>query len=172
MYALDPVVRAVLCALLGLRRNQLVPRIPSPARELGVQVDRAKLVGFNVQPLDPIGFDFDTQVPTLQQHRTPSPFPSKRSLSLGPARRRPRGFIAIYANLAIRDVDSCLIPNSLFYLEGKGGLFEYIEKRLKENGHMVIAVVEGAVQELLLGSSKSTDQRDASGNNLLKDVGI
>ncbi|KAL8109518.1 hypothetical protein AgCh_025577 [Apium graveolens] len=45
MCALDPVVRAVLCALLGLRRNQLVPRIPSPARELGVKVDRAKLVG-------------------------------------------------------------------------------------------------------------------------------
>ncbi|KAL8100271.1 hypothetical protein AgCh_032499 [Apium graveolens] len=44
MCALDPVVRAVLCALLGLRRNQLVARIPSPARELGVQVELVKLV--------------------------------------------------------------------------------------------------------------------------------
>ncbi|KAL8107100.1 hypothetical protein AgCh_023768 [Apium graveolens] len=46
MCALDPVVRAMLCALLGLKRNQLVARIPSPARELGVQVEKAELVGF------------------------------------------------------------------------------------------------------------------------------
>ncbi|KAL8102500.1 hypothetical protein AgCh_027123 [Apium graveolens] len=85
---------------------------------------------------------------------------------------RNSGFIAMYATLASRDVDCCLIPESPFYLEGKGGLFEYIEKRLKENGHMVIVVAEGAGQELLSGSSKSTDQRDASGNNLLQDVGI
>ncbi|KAL8103970.1 hypothetical protein AgCh_028257 [Apium graveolens] len=43
MCALDPVIRAELCALLGLRRNQLVARIPNPVRELGVQVDRVKL---------------------------------------------------------------------------------------------------------------------------------
>ncbi|KAK1377681.1 ATP-dependent 6-phosphofructokinase [Heracleum sosnowskyi] len=85
---------------------------------------------------------------------------------------RYSGFIAMYATLASRDVDCCLIPESPFYLEGKGGLFEYIEKRLKENGHMVIVIAEGAGQELLPGSLKSTDQRDASGNNLLQDVGI
>lgn len=78
----------------------------------------------------------------------------------------------MYATLASRDVDCCLIPESPFYLEGKGGLYEYIEKRLKENGHMVIVIAEGAGQELLSGSLKSTDQRDASGNNLLQDVGI
>ncbi|KAL1804895.1 hypothetical protein ACET3Z_027963 [Daucus carota] len=85
---------------------------------------------------------------------------------------RYSGFIAMYATLASRDVDCCLIPESPFYLEGKGGLFEYIEKRLKENGHMVIVIAEGAGQELLSGSLKTTDQRDASGNNLLQDVGI
>lgn len=78
----------------------------------------------------------------------------------------------MYATLASRDVDCCLIPESPFYLEGKGGLLEYVEKRLKENGHMVIVIAEGAGQELLSGSSKSTDMRDASGNNLLQDVGI
>ncbi|KAL8131254.1 hypothetical protein AgCh_007253 [Apium graveolens] len=35
------------------------------------------------------------QVPTLQLHRTPPPSPSKRSLSPGPARRRPRGDLGL-----------------------------------------------------------------------------
>ncbi|XP_004238509.1 ATP-dependent 6-phosphofructokinase 6-like [Solanum lycopersicum] len=60
---------------------------------------------------------------------------------------RDSGFIAMYASLASRDVDCCLIPESCFYLEGRGGLFEYIEQRLKENGHMVIVVAEGVGQD-------------------------
>ncbi|KAG8067409.1 hypothetical protein GUJ93_ZPchr0005g15331 [Zizania palustris] len=35
---------------------------------------------------------------------------------------RNSGFIAMYATLASRDVDCCLIPESPFYLDGKGGL--------------------------------------------------
>lgn len=84
---------------------------------------------------------------------------------------RYSGFIAMYATLASRDVDCCLIPESPFYLEGKGGLFEFIEKRLKENGHMVIVIAEGAGQELLSESLESKMQ-DASGNKLLQDVGL
>ncbi|KAK8581789.1 hypothetical protein V6N12_071997 [Hibiscus sabdariffa] len=85
---------------------------------------------------------------------------------------RYSGFIAMYATLASRDVDCCLIPESPFYLEGPGGLFEYIESRLKENGHMVIVIAEGAGQELLSESMQSIAQKDASGNKLLKDVGL
>lgn len=85
---------------------------------------------------------------------------------------RNSGFIAMYATLASRDVDCCLIPESPFYLEGPGGLFEYIEKRVKENGHMVIVIAEGAGEELLAESLRSADQQDASGNKLLQDVGI
>ncbi|KAK4401198.1 ATP-dependent 6-phosphofructokinase [Sesamum angolense] len=81
---------------------------------------------------------------------------------------RYSGFIAMYATLASRDVDCCLIPESPFYLEGKGGLFEYIEKTLKENGHMVIVIAEGAGQELLAAKN----EEDASGNKLLQDVGL
>ncbi|KAM6601552.1 hypothetical protein CsatA_021161 [Cannabis sativa] len=55
----------------------------------------------------------------------------------------------MYASIASRDVDCCLIPESPFYLEGPGGLFEYIKRRLQENGHMVIVVAEGAGQENL-----------------------
>ncbi|KAG6527259.1 hypothetical protein ZIOFF_009354 [Zingiber officinale] len=85
---------------------------------------------------------------------------------------RYSGFIAMYATLASRDVDCCLIPESPFYLEGKGGLFEYIEKTLKENGHMVIVVAEGAGQDLIAESMKSMEHEDASGNKLLLDVGL
>ncbi|KAG1367841.1 ATP-dependent 6-phosphofructokinase 3 [Cocos nucifera] len=85
---------------------------------------------------------------------------------------RYSGFIAMYATLASRDVDCCLIPESPFYLEGKGGLLEYIEKRLKENGHMVIVVAEGAGQDLIAESLRATQHEDASGNKLLNDVGF
>ncbi|KAL8498190.1 hypothetical protein ACS0TY_021503 [Phlomoides rotata] len=85
---------------------------------------------------------------------------------------RYSGFIAMYATLASRDVDCCLIPESPFYLEGPGGLFEYIEKRLKENGHMVIVIAEGAGQDMLSESLRSSNQQDASGNKLLEDVGL
>lgn len=75
----------------------------------------------------------------------------------------------MYATLASRDVDCCLIPESPFYLDGKGGLYEFIAKRLTENGHMVIVVAEGAGQDLV---AESIEQQDASGNKLLKDVGL
>lgn len=77
----------------------------------------------------------------------------------------------MHATLASRDVDCCLIPESPFYLEGPGGLLEYIEKRLKENGHMVIVIAEGAGQELVSESIQASNSKDASGNKLLQDVG-
>ncbi|KAL2928957.1 ATP-dependent 6-phosphofructokinase 3 [Bienertia sinuspersici] len=77
---------------------------------------------------------------------------------------RDSGFIAMFATLASRDVDCCLIPESPFYLEGPGGLYEFISRRLRENGHMVIVVAEGAGEKL--------DVRDPSGNKAFKDVGL
>lgn len=84
---------------------------------------------------------------------------------------RYSGFIAMYATLASRDVDCCLIPESPFFLEGTGGLYEFMERRLKENGHMVIVIAEGAGQELLSACRKD-DKQDESGNKLLDDVGL
>lgn len=78
----------------------------------------------------------------------------------------------MHATLASRDVDCCLIPESPFYLEGAGGLLEYVEKRLNENGHMVIVIAEGAGQEFLSESVRIMHQRDASGNKQLQDVGL
>ncbi|KAL5744153.1 hypothetical protein ACOSP7_027010 [Xanthoceras sorbifolium] len=85
---------------------------------------------------------------------------------------RYSGFIAMYATLASRDVDCCLIPESPFYLEGRGGLFEFIQQRLKENGHMVIVVAEGAGQEYVAQNMTGVDEKDASGNRLLLDIGL
>ncbi|KAL8149315.1 ATP-dependent 6-phosphofructokinase 4, chloroplastic isoform X1 [Apium graveolens] len=84
---------------------------------------------------------------------------------------RYSGFIALYATLASRDVDCCLIPESPFYLEGPGGLFEFVEQRLKDNSHVVIVVAEGAGQEFVAQTMQSIDEKDASGNRLLLDVG-
>ncbi|KAF3433191.1 hypothetical protein FNV43_RR24293 [Rhamnella rubrinervis] len=85
---------------------------------------------------------------------------------------RYSGFIAMYATLASRDVDCCLIPESPFFLEGKGGLFEFMERRLKENGHMVIVLAEGAGQEYVAKDMQHVTEKDASGNRLLLDAGF
>lgn len=65
-----------------------------------------------------------------------------------------------------------MIPESPFYLDGEGGLLQYVEKRLKENKHMVIVVAEGAGQDLIAKSLATSDQQDASGNKLLLDIGL
>ncbi|KAK4734284.1 hypothetical protein R3W88_008545 [Solanum pinnatisectum] len=85
---------------------------------------------------------------------------------------RYSGFIAMLATLGNRDVDCCLIPESPFYLEGPGGLYEYVEQQLKENRHMLIVLAEGAGQEYVAQSMQAFQEKDASGNRLLLDVGL
>ncbi|CAO2166322.1 unnamed protein product [Urochloa humidicola] len=120
-------------------------------------------------------FGFDTAVEEAQRainaaHVEASS--AENGIGLVKLMGRYSGFIAMYATLASRDVDCCLIPESPFYLEGEGGLFEYIDRRLKENNHMVIVVAEGAGQDLIAQSIPVADQQDASGNKLLLDVGL
>ncbi|KAL2632248.1 hypothetical protein R1flu_016934 [Riccia fluitans] len=82
---------------------------------------------------------------------------------------RNAGHIALRATLSSRDVDCCLIPEVPFYTEGRGGLFEFVETKLEENGHCVIVVAEGAGQELI---PRNADQGyDESGNLQLLDIG-
>ncbi|GAB6194215.1 ATP-dependent 6-phosphofructokinase [Desulfocastanea catecholica] len=78
---------------------------------------------------------------------------------------RESGFIAASAALANSEVNFCLIPEVEFTLEG---LLRALEKRLRQRGHAVIVVGEGAGQNLLgddLGE-------DASGNRKLGDIGL
>ncbi|KAE8666840.1 ATP-dependent 6-phosphofructokinase 3 [Hibiscus syriacus] len=126
----------------------------------------------NDVPVIDKSFGFDTAVEEAQRAINAAHVEAESSencIGLVKLMGRYSGFIAMYATLASRDVDCCLMPESPFYLEGPGGLFEYIERRLKENGHMVLVIAEGAGQELL---AESSTQKDASGNKLLQDVGL
>ncbi|CAN1162640.1 ATP-dependent 6-phosphofructokinase 2 [Linum perenne] len=85
---------------------------------------------------------------------------------------RSTGHIALHATLSSRDVDCCLIPETPFFLQGKEGLLEFIESRIKQNGHAVIVVAEGAGQELIPRSKAEREEQDESGNPVFLDVGL
>ncbi|WP_290745994.1 ATP-dependent 6-phosphofructokinase [Fibrobacter sp. UBA4309] len=79
---------------------------------------------------------------------------------------RDSGFIAAYAALATTVVNFCLVPEVPFTLEG---LFKALESRYASGKtHAVIAVAEGAGQELF---KDQKERRDASGNILKNDIG-
>nr|XP_043610379.1 ATP-dependent 6-phosphofructokinase 2-like [Erigeron canadensis] len=84
---------------------------------------------------------------------------------------RHSGHITLDATLSSCDVDCCLIPENDFYLEGKGGLFEFLTQRLKENGHAVIVVAEGAGQNIIPRTDLQKQEKDESGNPVFLDVG-
>jgi len=82
---------------------------------------------------------------------------------------RHSGFIAATAAIAQPDVNVVLIPEADFDLEGRHGLFAYLEQRVDTRGHAVVVVAEGAGQKFFTGK----DARfDASGNAKLGDIGI
>jgi len=85
---------------------------------------------------------------------------------------RSTGHIALYATLSSRDVDCCLIPENDFYLHGEGGLFEHLDDRLKQNGHAVVVVAEGAGQDMIPRTDAQKQERDESGNPVFLDVGV
>jgi len=82
---------------------------------------------------------------------------------------RDAGFIAAGATVASQDVNITLVPELGFELEGPGGLFDLLERRITGRGHAVLVVAEGAGQHLL---PKDHGNRDASGNVLLSDIGV
>jgi 6-phosphofructokinase 1 len=84
---------------------------------------------------------------------------------------RHSGFIAAYAALANHDADVVLIPEVDFELDA---LLAYVHRRMRENGHVVVVVAEGAGQHLLESSVEtgaSGPATDASGNARLGDIG-
>eukprot|EP00850_Spirogloea_muscicola_P021298 SM000243S08599 [mRNA] locus=s243:126996:134508:- [translate_table: standard] len=84
---------------------------------------------------------------------------------------RYAGHIATAATMASRDVDCVLIPEVPFWIDGPGGLAEFMEAKLAENGHCVILVAEGAGQDLV-AALPEVEVVDASGNRLLLDIGL
>ncbi len=81
---------------------------------------------------------------------------------------RHSGFIAATATLAQQDVNFVLIPEIDIDLEGENGLLHNLQKRLELRGHAVIVVAEGFGQKFF---ENAGDERDASGNIKLKDIG-
>ena len=82
---------------------------------------------------------------------------------------RDSGFIACSAALATGEANFVLIPEVPFQLEGENGLYEMVKARLKERGHAVIVVAEGAGQDLFPTSELG---EDASGNQRYGDIGV
>src|SRR5262245_35567641 len=82
---------------------------------------------------------------------------------------RHAGFLTAEATVASQDVNFTLIPEVPFQLEGEDGFLNRLEQRIVNRGHAVIAVAEGAGQELL---GNAGTERDASGNVKLGDIGL
>ncbi len=84
---------------------------------------------------------------------------------------RLSGYITATAALAQGDANFVLIPEVPFGLEGEQGFLKALEARVKDRGHAVILVAEGAGQNLL--QENHTEQKtDASGNIRLQDIGL
>jgi len=116
-------------------------------------------------------FGFDTAVDVATQairaaHNEAVGYPN--GVGLIKLMGRYSGFIAATAALAEQDVNFVLIPEVDFDLEGPGGLFEKLKKRLAQRRHAVIVAAEGAGQKFF---SKEMAQADESGNIRLKDIG-
>ncbi len=80
---------------------------------------------------------------------------------------RDSGFIAAYASLASSEANFVLIPEVPLVLDGPHGFLEALRKRIRERGHALIVVAEGAGQTLF----NEEAGRDASGNKLHNDIG-
>lgn len=78
---------------------------------------------------------------------------------------RHAGFLTAGATVASQDVNFALIPEVPFALSS---FLPALKERMLKKSHAVIAVAEGAGQELL---ATSATERDASGNVKLQDIG-
>jgi len=81
---------------------------------------------------------------------------------------RNAGYIAAGATLASQEVNFTLIPEVPFTLEGENGFLKALEDRLFARSHALIAVAEGAGQNLFEEDCK---ELDASGNIRFNDIG-
>ncbi|HOW75619.1 MAG TPA: ATP-dependent 6-phosphofructokinase [Candidatus Competibacteraceae bacterium] len=81
---------------------------------------------------------------------------------------RHAGFIAAGATVASQDVNFTFIPEIPLPLDGENGFLAALKQRMLQRAHAVVVVAEGAGQELLAASG---EERDASGNIKLQDIG-
>jgi 6-phosphofructokinase 1 len=79
---------------------------------------------------------------------------------------RHAGFVTAGATIASQDVNFAFTPEVPFSLDA---FLAALKKRMLAKAHALIAVAEGAGQDLL---QTAAAQRDASGNVKLKDIGL
>ncbi|MEA1927629.1 MAG: ATP-dependent 6-phosphofructokinase [Candidatus Auribacterota bacterium] len=84
---------------------------------------------------------------------------------------RESGFIAALTTISANDVNLCLIPEVPFSINGKDGILDILEKRIRRRHHAVVVVAEGAGQDIM-EKKKAAATYDASGNIRLGDVGF
>jgi 6-phosphofructokinase 1 len=84
---------------------------------------------------------------------------------------RHSGYITTMASLSNGTVNLALVPEDRFEIHGPQGVLAFLEKRLASRGHAVIAVAEGAGQDLLAEEAARLG-KDASGNQKLADIGL
>jgi 6-phosphofructokinase 1 len=107
-------------------------------------------------------FGFDTAVSIAAEalagaHTEATAYP--RGVGLVKLMGRDSGFIAAYATLASGDVNFTLVPEVPFALDGPNGFLAHLEQRLARRNHALIAVAEGAGQELFGDVSPGTTGR-------------
>ena len=93
----------------------------------------------------------------------------KNGISLVKLMGRHAGFITVGATVASQDVNFILVPEVPFKLEGPNGFLTALKERMLDRSHAVIAVAEGAGQDLL---KSAENERDASGNLRIMDIGL
>jgi len=113
-------------------------------------------------------FGFDTAVtesrPALSSAHTEA-IGARNGIGLVKLMGRESGFIAVFATLANSEVNFCLVPEVSFSLPT---FLKALDERLKNRGHALIVVGEGAGQYLM----QERGDKDASGNIRFGDIGI
>lgn len=94
---------------------------------------------------------------------------TRRGIGLVKLMGRSSGFITMQASMASGVVDVCLIPEVAFKLEK---LIDFVTKKVNTKGHCVVCVAEGAGQDLVSQEAEKMGKTDASGNPILKDIGL
>lgn len=116
------------------------------------------------------GFDTAVDIATLAikgAHNEAAAYPY--GIGLIKLMGRHSGFLAATAALAQQDANFVLIPEVDIFLYGKTGFLQALENRIKQRKHAVIIVAEGAGQNFF---DDQENQYDASGNLVLKDIGV
>ncbi|HLZ19083.1 MAG TPA: ATP-dependent 6-phosphofructokinase [Smithellaceae bacterium] len=119
-------------------------------------------------------FGFDTAIEKTVQAVRSAHVEAKGALNgigLVKIMGRLSGYITATAALAQGDANFVLIPEVPFDLQGDQGFLRTLEKRIKNRGHAVILVAEGAGQDILR-KDDAEQKTDASGNIRLQDIGL